>query len=79
MTFVDVQEVTVLDQDASKLTHLVDCPDDKPSAQEWVDEARAGGLELTALCGHVWVATSDPVKHPLCVTCLDIAQIRLAS
>jgi len=65
-------------QDTSKLTHIVDCPDDKENAQAWVDEAKAGGLELTALCGHVWVPESDPVRHPVCQTCLDIAQIRLA-
>ena len=65
-------------QDHSKSTHIVDCPDDKDSAQAWVDEARAHGLEVTALCGHVWIPESDPIKHPICQTCLDIAQIRLA-
>ncbi|WP_217181580.1 DUF3039 domain-containing protein [Streptomyces sp. AC495_CC817] len=65
-------------QDTSKLTHITDCPDDKESAQAWVDEARANGLEVTALCGHVWIPESDPIKHPVCQTCLDIAQIRLA-
>lgn len=65
-------------QDTTKLTHIVDCPDDKDSAQAWVDEARSNGLECTALCGHVWVPQSDPIKHPVCETCLDIAQIRLA-
>lgn len=65
-------------QDHSKLTHIVDCPDDRDSAQEWVDEAKANGLEVTALCGYVWIPESEPVKHPICQTCLDIAQIRLA-
>lgn len=65
-------------QDSSKLTHIVDCPDDKESSQAWVDEAKANGLELTALCGHTWIPESDPIKHPICQTCLDIAQIRLA-
>lgn len=68
----------LLDQDTSKLTHIVDCPDDKDTAQAWVDEARTDGLEVTALCGHVWVPQSDPVRHPVCATCLDIAQVRLA-
>lgn len=66
-------------QDTSKLTHIVDCPLEKESAQAWVDEARADGLEVTALCGHVWIPESDPVRHPVCVTCMDIAQIRLAN
>ncbi len=78
MTLIDVELTSLLDQDTSKLTHIVDCPDEKDSAQAWVDEARANGLPLTALCGHEWVPESDPVKHPVCQTCLEIAQIRLA-
>lgn len=78
MTMTELEETTLLDQDTSKATHIVDCPDDKESAQAWVDEARADGLELTALCGHVWIPESDPVRHPVCQTCLEIAQIRLA-
>lgn len=65
-------------QDTTKLTHIVDCPDEKETAQAWVDEARADGLTVTALCGHTWTPESDPVRHPVCDTCLDIAQIRVA-
>lgn len=68
----------ILEQDTTILTHMVHCPDEWDTAQQWVDEARAKGLEVEALCGHTWVPKSDPVKHPLCPTCLDIAQIRLA-
>lgn len=78
MTQTEEQIDVVLDQDTSKMTHIVDCPDEKDSAQAWVDEARADGLTLTALCGYEWVPESDPVRHPVCQTCLDIAQIRLA-
>ncbi len=77
-TLSDTGVDLIADLDTSKLTHIVDCPDEKDSAQAWVDEARAEGLEVTALCGHSWVPQSDPVRHPVCDTCLDIAQIRLA-
>ena len=74
-----IEELDLLTtQDHSKLTHIVDCPDEEDSAQGWVDKAKAQGLELTALCGHKWIAQSDPIKHPICQPCLDIAQIRLA-
>lgn len=79
MTLIDTDvDVTILSQDTSQFTHITDCPDDKESAEAWVTEARENGLELTALCGYVWIPKSDPVRHPVCVTCLDIAQIRLA-
>lgn len=74
----DALEAILGTQDTSKLTHIVDCPDEKDNAQAWVDEARANGLEVTALCGHTWVPESDPVRHPICDTCIEIAQIRLA-
>jgi hypothetical protein len=69
---------TTTGTDDSALTHIVDCPDDKESAEAWVTEARVFGLEVTALCGFVWVAERDPERHPICPTCLDIANIRLA-
>ena len=79
MTLIDTDlDVSVLDPDTSQFTHITDCQDDKESAEAWVTEARENGLELTALCGHVWIPKSDPVKHPICPTCIDIAQIRLA-
>lgn len=71
-------EDLLMEQDTSQFTHIVDCPDEKESSEAWVAEAREHGLELTALCGFVWVPKSDPTRHPLCATCLDIAQIRLA-
>jgi len=78
LTDTNLEHDLLTTQDTSKLTHIVDCPDDKENAQAWVDEAKAGGLELTALCGHVWVPESEPVRHPVCQACLDVAQIRLA-
>lgn len=77
-TETDIEQLFSHDTDDSRLTHIVNCPEDKDSAQAWVDEARANGLECTALCGHVWVPQSDPIRHPVCVTCMDIAQVRLS-
>jgi len=74
-----IEELDLLTtQDHSKLTHIVDCPDEEDNAQAWVNRAKAEGLELTALCGHKWIPESEPVLHPICQTCMDIAQIRLA-
>lgn len=77
MSMTELQE-SIFDQDTSQFTHITDCPDEKETAEAWVAEATAHGLELTALCGYVWVPKSDPVRHPVCQPCLDIAQIRLA-
>lgn len=60
------------------LAHLIDCPDDQPTAKEWLHHATAHGLEVEALCGHKWVPTRNPSGLEVCVTCLDIAQIRVA-
>ena len=80
-TDIRLDESILTTQDTTRLTHIVDCPDEwneEGGAQAWVDHARANHLEVTALCGHVWVPESDPVRHPICQPCLDIAQIRLA-
>jgi hypothetical protein len=73
-----MEDVSLLSQDTSQFTHITDCPDDKESAEAWVAEAYEHGLELTALCGYRWVPESEPTRHPLCATCLDIANIRVA-
>jgi hypothetical protein len=64
--------------DGSALTHIVNCPDDKESTEAWLTEARVFGLEVTALCGHRWVPTRDPMKHPICPECIDAANLIIA-
>jgi Protein of unknown function (DUF3039) len=34
-----------------------------------VMEARLNGTALEALCGHVWVPSRDPSRHPMCPKC----------
>lgn len=38
-------------------------------------EARIFGSPLEALCGHKWVPSRDPGKHPLCQKCKDIYEV----
>lgn len=54
------------------LTHIIDRGDDPRSANTLILEARVNGTPLTALCGHVWVPSRDPEKHPLCDKCVEI-------
>lgn len=72
------QEVAPVGQDTSALTHIVNCPDDKDNTEAWITEARVFGLEVTALCGHRWVPTRDPIRHPICPECVDAANIIIA-
>lgn len=54
------------------LTHIIDRGDDTRSANALILEARVNGTPITALCGHVWVPSRDPEKHPLCDKCVEI-------
>jgi hypothetical protein len=38
-------------------------------------EARIYGSPLEALCGHRWVPSRDPGKHPICQKCKEIYQV----
>lgn len=59
------------------IAHIIDCPDDQPSAKEWLAYAKANGLEVEALCGARWIPHRDPNGLDVCDVCLDIAQIRV--
>lgn len=43
--------------------------DENRSAEAIIMEARVNGTPLTALCGHVWVPSRDPERHPPCPRC----------
>jgi Protein of unknown function (DUF3039) len=45
------------------------------SAAAKVLEARIYGTPVEALCGHVWVPSRDPGKHPLCQKCKEIYDV----
>lgn len=44
------------------------------SADAIITEARVLGTPVTALCGHVWVPSRNPEKHPVCSRCVEILQ-----
>lgn len=45
--------------------------DEKQSGEAKVMEARVMGTPVTAMCGHVWVPSRDPMKHPICQKCIQ--------
>lgn len=61
-----------------RLTHIVNCPDDKESTVAWLAEATVMGLYVTALCGHKWVPVYDPKRFPICHPCIEVANILIA-
>lgn len=57
------------EDEGDKKTHVVrGLPGQDP--QELVKRAYANGTVLVALCGHRWIPSSDPHKHPICQPCL---------
>lgn len=64
------QRPSRLDEDeGERFTHIVrGLPGQDP--QELVRRAYANGTVLVALCGHRWIPSSDPDKHPICQPCL---------
>lgn len=63
-----------LDTDEPILSHVV--PGDKDHTGEaLVMEARVNGTPVTALCGHTWVPSRDPMKHPVCQKCLELLRM----
>lgn len=76
-TLERVVESTVDPEDPTR-THIVNCPPSKESSAAWLTEARIYGLEVEALCGHRWVPSRDPHKHPICDPCVEAANIIVA-
>lgn len=59
--------------DENHVTHIV--PGDKDhTGIELVMNARIDGTPVRALCGHVWVPSRDPQRHPICPECEEIAR-----
>ncbi|MCS4277393.1 hypothetical protein M2390_002599 [Mycetocola sp. BIGb0189] len=72
------EELVAVSTGEGVFTHIINCPEGKPSSEAWLLEARIDGLAVTALCGHVWVPQRDPQKYPVCEACLDAAGIIVA-
>lgn len=56
-------------------SHIVLVPEDKKSEftpQSWVLQARIEGIEIQALCGHIFIPQRDPKNLPACSKCLEI-------
>lgn len=78
-TIVDIMPYVEPENPAEHRTHIVN-PDGNPhiyrpgmSAQDIVDVARAGGLEVTTLCGFKFVPLMNPERFDACGICMDIA------
>jgi len=50
-------------------THIVDRGDDPRDAMMIVLDAMFNGTSITALCGHTWIPSRDPMKYPMCKVC----------
>jgi hypothetical protein len=77
-TVAEHTEVEFDESGNQRLTHIVNCPDDKGSTVAWLAEATVMGLEVTALCGHKWVPVRDPKRFPICRPCIEAANILIA-
>lgn len=53
-------------------THIIDRGNDPRPAEAIVLEARVNGTYLTALCGHKFVPSRDPIRYPPCDKCVEI-------
>lgn len=73
---VDLEELiateTTQENEDPVYTHIIDRGDDERSANAIVLEARVLGLPVTALCGHTWVPSRDPQRHPICEKCVEM-------
>lgn len=79
LTVTDLVPYEDTDDGKNHKTHIVNPPSNlhifQPGmeAQDIVDIARAGGLEVTALCGYTWVPKRNPEKYDVCDECMTIA------
>lgn len=72
---VDLQVLTEVEVTTNSgdpiFTHIVEATDGMTAATR-ILEARVNGTPVTALCGHTWVPSRDPEKHPVCPKCVEI-------
>lgn len=64
----------VLETGEPIVAHIVKTEPGENAAAK-VLEARIYGSPLEALCGHRWVPSRDPGKHPMCQKCKEIYQV----
>lgn len=74
-TLTETTTETTTTTETPILAHIVNCPQDKESAEAWLTEAMICGYEVEALCGHRWVPSRDPEKRTgVCQPCLDAVE-----
>jgi hypothetical protein len=56
------------------VAHIVKTQPGEDAAAK-VLEARIYGTPLEALCGHRWVPSRDPKRHPLCSRCKEVYEL----
>jgi hypothetical protein len=67
--YVDPRLARPDEDEGDTFTHVVrGLPGQDPDLL--VANAYANGTVLVALCGHRWIPSKDPRKHPLCRACL---------
>jgi len=59
-------------------SHMIYTPDGEWPSEAWIAKARANRLEVEALCGHKFVPDRDPMSHPVCEACIEVAGIIVA-
>jgi len=68
-----------VDMADSVKSHMIYTPFDKQSSEAWIAEARTERLEVEALCGHKFIPDRDPLAHPICEPCIEVAGIIVAN
>jgi hypothetical protein len=56
------------------VAHIVKTKPGEDAAAK-VLEARIYGTPLEALCGHRWVPSRDPSRHPVCSRCKEVYEL----
>lgn len=74
MTLIEpiVEETTQLGK--GECAHIVKVEPGESGVVAVLD-SRVNGTPLTALCGHVWVASKDPKQLPICQACKEIYEL----
>jgi hypothetical protein len=72
-TRIEEQTEYELETGEPVVSHIVKTEPGENAAAK-VLEARIYGSPLEALCGHRWVPSRDPGKHPICQKCKEIYQ-----
>ena len=73
-TRIDEQTEYELETGEPVVAHIVKTEPGENAAAK-VLEARIFGSPIEALCGHRWVPSRDPGKHPICQKCKAIYEM----